>query len=60
MSTLNELKGYVVLTDCREIWPEDSRDNDKQKVSGNFDFQNIFPVATVYVTRLKYFLLLKL
>ena len=31
MSTLNELIGYVVLTDCREIWPEDSRNNDKQK-----------------------------
>ena len=26
-----------------------------KKVSGNFDFQNIFPVATVYATRLKYF-----
>ena len=31
MSTLNELIGYVVLTDCREIWPEDLRNNDKQK-----------------------------
>ena len=60
MSTLNELIGYVVLTDCREIWPEDSRDMTNKKVSGNFDFQNIFPVATVYATRLKYFLLLKL
>ena len=31
VSTLNKLIGYVVLTDCREIWPEDSRDNKKQK-----------------------------
>ena len=31
-----------------------------KNMSGNFDFQNIFPVATVYATRLKYFLLLKL
>ena len=30
MSTSNELIGYVVLTDCREIWPEDLRNNDKQ------------------------------
>ena len=28
---MNELIGHVVLTDCREIWPEDSKDNDKQE-----------------------------
>ena len=31
MSTLNELIGYVVLMDCREIWPKDLRDNVAQK-----------------------------
>ena len=30
-----------------------------EKVSGNFDFQNIFPVATVYATRLKAYLLIQ-
>ena len=30
MSTLNELIGYVDLTDCHKIWPKLSEDNDKQ------------------------------
>ena len=42
MSTLNELIGYVVLMDCREIWPEDSRNNDKQKRVREFWFSKYF------------------
>ena len=42
MSTLNELIGYVVLTDCREIWPEDSKDNDKQTGVREFRFSKYF------------------
>ena len=32
--TLSEIIGYVDLTDCREISPEHSRDNDKPKCVG--------------------------
>ena len=35
-STLSEFIGYVDLTDCREISPEHSRDNDKPKCVGKF------------------------
>ena len=42
MSTLNELIGYVVLTDCREIWPEDLRNNDKQNSVREFSFSKYF------------------
>ena len=37
MSTLNELIGYVDLTDCRKIWQKHSEDNDDKTLSGNFD-----------------------
>ena len=36
MSTLNELIGYVDLTDCRKIWQKHSEDNDKQNGAGKF------------------------
>ena len=36
MSTLNELKGYVDLTDCRKIWQKHWEDNDKQNGIGKF------------------------
>ena len=29
MPTLNELIGYVDLTDCRNIWQKHSKDNDE-------------------------------
>ena len=29
-STLNELIGYIDLTDCRKIWQKHSEDNDEQ------------------------------
>ena len=35
-STLTEFIGYADSADCREIPPEDSRDNDKQKCVGKF------------------------
>ena len=36
MLTLNELIGYVDLTDCRKIWQKHSEDNDKQNGVGEF------------------------
>ena len=36
MSTLNELIGYVDLTDCHKIWQNLSEDNDEQKGFGKF------------------------
>ena len=35
-STLTEFIGYADSADCREISPEHSRDNDKQKCVGKF------------------------
>ena len=56
-ATLSKFIGYADLTDCREILPEHSRDNDKPKgqVLGNFNILHIFPVASIYPTRLAYF-----
>ena len=34
MSTLNELIGYVDLTDCPKIWQKHSEDNDEQNCIG--------------------------
>ena len=36
MSALNELIGYVDLTDCSKIWQKHSEDNDKQNSVGKF------------------------
>ena len=36
MSTLNELIGYVDLTDYRKIWQTHSEDNDEEKGVGKF------------------------
>ena len=36
MSTLNELIGYVDLTDCRRIWQKRLEDNDEQNGVGKF------------------------
>ena len=36
MSTLNELIGYVDLTDCRKIWQKHLEDNSKQNGVGKF------------------------
>ena len=36
MSTLNELIGYVALTDCRKICQKRSEDNDEQNGVGKF------------------------
>ena len=36
MSTLNELIGYVDLTDSHKIWQKLSEDNDEQKGFGKF------------------------
>ena len=36
MSILNELIGYVDLTDFRKIWQNLSEDNDEQNIVGKF------------------------
>lgn len=52
-STLSEFIGYVDLKDCREISPENFRDNDKLKCVGKFRYFNFFfSVASIYATRL--------
>ena len=42
MSTLNELIGYVDLTDCRKIWQKRSEDNDEQNGVGKFWYLKYF------------------
>ena len=42
MSTLNELIGYVDLTDCRKIWQKNSEDNNKQNRVGKFWYLKYF------------------
>ena len=42
MSTLNELIGYVALTDCRKICQKRSEDNDEQNGVGKFWYLKYF------------------
>ena len=42
MSTLNELIGYVDLTDCRKIWQKLSEGNDEQNDVGKFLYLKYF------------------
>ena len=58
MLTLNELIGYVDLRIAVKFGNNIWRIVTNKTVSGNFDIQNIFPIATIYATRLKYFCLL--
>ena len=50
---MSEFITYVDLTDSREISPKHSEDNKKQKCVGTFfHFQNIFPIASNYVSHI--------
>ena len=54
-STLSEFYGYTDSTDCREITLEHPEIIANQSVSGNFDIEHIFCVASIYATRLAHF-----
>ena len=45
MSILNELIGYVDLTDCRKIWQKHSEDYDKLNGVGKLLYLKYFPLG---------------
>ena len=53
---MSEFIGCADSTDFRQISPEHSRDNDKQKCVGkSLDFSHFFPLEFIHATRLVYF-----
>ena len=56
-TTLNEFIGYTDLSDSRQIIPKHYIPEvmTNESVSGNFDIWNIFPMTSMYATRLTYF-----
>lgn len=57
MSSLHESIGYIIITDCLEIWSEDSQDTNRV---GDSVFQNGSPAMTSDVLRIDKILICKL